>query len=170
MIKVKRYIELLQWHKGVEYFDYDLTVDWAIEMIRQGLETENVLIIASFSKPVDKYEIKPYVSAVLKDLKLNEKIGEFSIISNAYYYIHQILDNYYVRKNLGILCRIHLHHDLPTYTQPFYLLYHAWNDLESNGSNYYYQGANLENIDSILKKEANLFVEKFIKKPDYLED
>ena len=49
----EKYTELLPWHRGVEHFDYGPVIDWAIELIRNGQETENVLILASFSKPID---------------------------------------------------------------------------------------------------------------------
>lgn len=54
-----KYTELLLWHNGIENFDYAPAIDWAIELLKKGIETENVLIVASFSKPVEREEIKP---------------------------------------------------------------------------------------------------------------
>lgn len=164
MINYEKYTELLQWHLGVELFDYNPTIDWAINMIQKGVETENMLILASFSKPVDREEIKPYVSGVLKDLKLDEKIGEYSIVSNCYYHVQQIIDEYDKRKNLSSLYSIHLENNYPEYTNPFYLLYHGWSDLETEGFNYYYDGANLNNIESVVKLESQKFISKYIDK------
>jgi len=164
LINYEKYTELLQWHLGVELFDYNPTIDWAIHMMGKGIETDNMLILASFSKPVDREEIKPYVSGVLKDLELDEKIGEYSIVSNCYYHVQQIIDEYDKRKNLSFLYSIHLENNYPEYTSPFYLLYHGWSDLETEGYNYYYDGATLNNIETVVNLESQKFISKYIDK------
>jgi len=164
LIDYNKYTELLQWHIGVDLFDYDPVIEWSIHMLQKGIETENMLILASFSKPVDREEIKPYVSGVLKDLKLEEKIGEYSIVSNCYYHVQQIIDEYAKRKNLSSLYNIHLENNYPEYTNPFYLLYHGWSDLETEGFNYYYDGATLDNIENVVKLESQKFIYKYIDK------
>ena len=63
----QKYTELLQWQKAIEHFDYNPAVDWAIELIRNGVTSENELIVASFSKPVDREEIRPYIAGALKE-------------------------------------------------------------------------------------------------------
>ncbi|NQY07006.1 MAG: hypothetical protein HRT68_12680 [Flavobacteriaceae bacterium] len=44
----------------------------------------------------------------------------------------------------------------------FYLLYHGWWELEDIGANYYYDGADMNNIESILKLEAKIWIDKYI--------
>lgn len=166
MIDYDKYTELLQWHIGVELFDYNPVIDWSIHMLQKGIETENMLILASFSRPVEREEIKPYVSGVLKDLKLEEKVGEYSIVSHCYYHVQQIIDEYEKRKNLSSLYSIHLENDYPEYTTPFFLLYHGWSDLETEGFNYYYDGATLKNIESVVKLESQKFISKYIDKDE----
>lgn len=166
MIDYDKYTELLQWHNGVELFDYNPVIEWSIQMLQKGIETENMLILASFSKPVEREEIKPYVSGVLKDLKLEEKVGEYSIVSNCYYHVQQIIDEYQKRKNLSSLYNIHLENNYPEYTTPFYLLYHGWSDLETEGFNYYYDGATLKNIESVVNFESQKFISKYIDKDE----
>ena len=48
--------KLIQSHKAIDCFDYDLAVDWAVNLIKQEKETDNVLMLASFSKLVDRLE------------------------------------------------------------------------------------------------------------------
>ena len=163
----EKYTELLQCHLGVELFDYNPTIDWAMYMIQKGIETENILILASFSKPVDREEIKPYVSGVLKDLKLEEKIGEYSLVSNCYYHVQQIIQEYEKRKNLSSLYNIHLESNYPEFTSPFYLLYHSWADLETEGFNYYYEGVTLDNIETVINLESQKFIAKYIDKNEF---
>ena len=166
MVDYDKYTELLQWHKGVELFDYNPVIEWSIHMLQKGIETENMLILASFSKPVEREEIKPYVSGVLKDLKLEEKVGEYSIVSNCYYHVQQIIGEHEKRKNLSSLYNIHLENNYPEYTTPFFLLYHGWSDLETEGFNYYYDGATLKNIESVVNLESQKFISKYINKDE----
>jgi len=166
LINFDKYTELLQWHAGVKLFDYNPCIDWAIHMMQKGINNENMRIIASFSMPVDREEIKPYVSGVLSDLKLEEKLGEYSIINECHYHIQQIIDEYKIRKNLSSLYELHLDNNHSEYTSPFYLLYHGWSDLETAGYNYYYDGATLNNISTIVKLEAQIFIAKHVHKND----
>lgn len=143
-------------------------------MIQRGIETENMLILASFSKPIDRIEIKSYVSEVLKELHLEEKVGEYSVVSNAYFHANMIVDNYEVRKNLTSLFNLCLENDYSKYLMPFYLLYHGWWSLEEDGFNYYYEGADFNNIEEIVKIESKLLISKHIDKDvvetKFLED
>lgn|GEM_PF-621726 len=164
MINFDKYTELLQWHNGVELFNYNIVVDWALEMVQRGVETENMLILASFSKPVDRIEIKPYVTGVLEELNLEEKIGEYSVLSNAYFHAQMIVGNYEVRKNLTALFILCLENNYSKYLMPFYLLHHSWWSLEEDGINYYYEGANISNIEEILRLESKLLIVKYIDK------
>ncbi|MDG1432521.1 MAG: hypothetical protein P8Q41_00845 [Saprospiraceae bacterium] len=162
MIDHEKYTEILQWHNGIQYFDYNPAIDWAIELIRNGKESENILIVASFSKPVDREEIKPYITGALKELNLNEKYGDYSIIANAHYHLEQILNDYEIRKNLSKLYVICLNADMDNRLMPFYLLYHGWGDLEEIGENYYFDGADLENIEEVIKEQARIWIDKYI--------
>jgi len=158
----EKYTELLQWHKGVEHFDYGPVIDWAIELIRDGQETENILILASFSKPIDSDEIRPYVTGALKELNLKEKYGEFSMFAQAHYSVEQILANAEVRKHLSELYQVSLNSNIEPDLTPFSMLYHAWSSLEADGYNYYYEGVTLENIRETLIQEAENWKEEYV--------
>lgn len=158
----EKYIEIFQWHNGIEYFDYIPAIDWAIELIRKGIETENVLIVASFSKPVDRDEIKPFITGALKEINLTEKYGEYFIIANAHYYLEQILNDSEIRKNLSKLYEICLNADMDSRLMPFYLLYHGWGELEEIGANYYFEGADLDNIEGVIKEQAQIWIDKYV--------
>lgn len=162
MIDHEKYTELLQWHNAIEYFDYNPAIDWAIELIRKGIETENVLIVASFSKPVDREEIKAYISGALKELNLEEKYGEYSIISNAHYHLEQILNDNEIRKNLSHLYEICLNANTDSRLMPFYLLYHGWDELDEFGDSYYFEGADVDNIEAVIKEQAQIWIDKYI--------
>lgn len=162
MFNHKKYTEILQWHNGIEYFDYDLAIDWAVELIQNGIESENVLIVASFSKPVDREEIKPYISGALQELNLTEKYGNYSITANAHYHLDQILNDYKIRENLNELHRLCLSAGYKKGLMPFYLLHHGWCELEEIGVNYCFEGADLDNIEIVIKKQAQIWIDKYI--------
>lgn len=154
--------KLIQSHKAVDHFDYELAVNWALDLIKQGRETDNVLMLASFSKPIDRFEIRHYVTAVLHDFKLQELEGYEAAISKAHYHLAEILNENSIRKNLHSLYQLCLENDYEFGLMNFYLLYHGWHELEDIGVNYYYDGAELGNIEEALKKEAGLWIEKYI--------
>jgi len=159
---IKKYTEILQWHNALEDFDYNPSIDWALELIKNGEESENLLIIASFSKPVDKVEIKPYISQALRELKLNEKYFEYSILANAHYHLEQILNDCDIRDNLCKLSKICLNNNMDNRLKTFYLLYHGWLELEEFGTNHYFESMHSYNIEEVVKTEASIWIDKYI--------
>lgn len=145
----------VQAHKCDGHFNYNLVVDWAIEQLEQGMETPNMLMLASFGSPFEIREISPYIAAALKDLGLQEIDGDDAVNAIIRYYATEILLNHSLRSNLQHLHKLALEYDQEFGLVPFYCLYYAWNDLEQEGYNFYYDGATLENIESILQKEAS---------------
>ena len=159
--------ELIQYHNGIEKFNYNLAVDWAIDLIQNGLETDNVYMLASFTKPVEAVEIKPYVSAVLNDLNLEEKEGDKATYAYIHYHLRKILSDDSIRGNLGKIYQIFLDENCFDIDNeygliPFYKLYHGWCELEEIGVNYYFEGANLDNIEEVIKEQAKIWIDKNI--------
>ena len=79
-----------------------------------------------------------------------------------HYYLDQILNDYEIRKKLTKIYNICLDADMDSRLIPFYLLYHAWGDLEYNGENYYFEGADLSNIEGVLKEQAQIWIDKYV--------
>ncbi len=145
----------IQSHKSDTHFDYNIVVEWAIGQLELGADTPNMLMLASFGPPFEVREISPYIAAALKDLGLQEKDGDDAVKAVIRYYLNEVVLDHAVRKNLRHLFELHLEYDSGFDLMPFYLLYHAWYDLESGMAyNHYYNIASLENIESILKQEA----------------
>lgn len=162
MTEKNEIVRLIQNHKALEPFDYKLAVEWAIELIREGKETDNVLMLASFSEPIEKYEISPYVKAVLNECGLEELECDDVVIAQTHFLLTKILRDEAIRENLKSLSQVCLNNDYDKRVMDFYLLYHGWWELEDIGANYYYEGANLNNIESILKLEAKTWIDKYI--------
>jgi hypothetical protein len=155
-------LRLIQSHKELEHFDYSKAVDWAIDLIRKGKETDNVLMLASFSKPIDRFEISPYVTNVLQDLGLEELDYKSAVIAETHYHLNEILNDREIRKNLQYLYQLCIDNDYESGLMNFYLIYHGWDELEEIGVNYYFEGADLNNIEEELKKEATKWIDKYI--------
>ena len=155
-------IRLISSYKQNQYFDYNLAVDWAVQLIDSGIESESVYMLASFTKPVDSGEIAPYISAVLRELNISEKTGDEGILSKLSYYLSEIVCGRKTRMNLADVYRIALDRDCAFELEPFYMLYYAWDELDEIGANYYYEGATKENIESILKKEAKKWMDQHL--------
>lgn len=155
-------IRLIQSHKELEHFDYSKAVDWAIDLIRQGKETDNVLMLASFSEPIDRFEIRPYVTNVLNDFGLEELDYKNAVIAETHYHLNEILNDRQIRKNLQSLYQLCVDNDYESGLMNFYLIYHGWDELEEIGVNYYFEGADLDNIEEVLKKEARKWIDKYV--------
>lgn len=155
-------LRLIQSHKELDHFDYSKAVDWAIDLILQGNETDNVLMLASFSKPIDRLEIRTYVTNVLNDFGLEELDYKSAVSAGTHYHLMEILNDREIRKNLQSLYQLCTDNDYKPELMNFYLLYHGWNELEEIGVNYYFMGADIHNIEEVLKMEARKWINKFI--------
>jgi hypothetical protein len=162
MTNDKHIVRLIQSHKEIVHFDYSKVVDWAIDLIRKGKETDNILMLASFSEPIDRFEIRQYVTNVLKDFGLEELDYKSAVIANAHYHLNEILNDREIRKNLRALYKLYLDNEYESGLTNFYLIYHGWEELEEIGVNYYFDGADLDNIEEILKKEAQKWIDKYV--------
>lgn len=156
------YTNHLQWHRAIPAFDYDDVIDWAMGQMEKGVESENIMILASFSKPVSSYDIQPYVYEALQELGLEEKYADYSVKANVQYHLEQILHDYNIRKNLSAVYNLFSFDQDEYNLYPFYLLYHAWNQLDEIHENYYVEHATLDNIESILKYESQIWLDAHI--------
>jgi len=159
-------LRLIQSHKELEHFDYSKAVDWAIELIQQGKETDNVLILASFSEPIDRFEISPYVTSVLNDFGLEELDYRSAVIAEIHYRLNEILNDRQIRKNLQSLYQLCVDNDYELGLMNFYLIYHGWDELEEIGVNYYFEGGDLDNIEEVLKNEARKWIQTYVHRKD----
>lgn len=145
---------LIQAHNSINPFNHNLAVVWALSLMREGNEMPSIFMLASFAEPIDALEIRPYINVALNDLNLKEIEGEEAIFIVIRYYISEILLDNNLRKNLNELYNLCNQYNHDYGLTPFYLLYYAWYDLEYGYDNHYYDGATLDNIESIVKKEA----------------
>jgi len=152
---------LVQCHKATWHFDYAIAVQWARDIKLQGVETTNVDRLASFDGPVNSQSLRFIVSAALRELGLSEKTGSGASLTRASYHMKQILTNNSLRYHLKELMNLAVETDLEYDLTPFFQLHYAWEELEDLGFNYYYEGADLDNIEQIVKEQAHKWIDKY---------
>jgi len=139
-----------------------MAIQWAKELKDKGVGTRNIISLASIDKPLDGHATRFLVSSALKELGLHEKNGNDAIISRACFHMQQILADNALRKNLKDLMYLAVETDLNYSLTTFFQLHYAWEELEELGFNYYYDGANLDNIEQITKEQAHKWIDKYI--------
>lgn len=162
MTNTQGFSSLIQCHNAISNFDYELAVHWAKDLKEKGVGTRNIISLASMEKPINGHATRFLVSSALKELGLAEKNGNEAIISRAYFHMQQIIADISLRKNLKDLMNLAVETDLNYSLTSFFQLHYAWEELEELGFNYYYDGADLNNIEQVVKNQAHNWIEKYI--------
>lgn len=137
-------------------------VDWAIEMIENGFETENLFILAGLTPPYNLFHIDKLLDKVLIELCIRKPDRDTAINGYAYYLISEALHG-----NLGYETILQQLKDLYVtldYYNPlycFYLLYFAYSDLKVQTEQYYWKGADRNNINFIVESEFKKWMSAF---------
>lgn len=135
-------------------------IDWAIEMIEAGYESDNLYMLAGETKPYNQFQLQELTKKILEDFGFNYTNRDTAITNYIYYLITNSIDypeTYY--KTLRELKNICLNMDMDAAYMDFYLLYHAKEDLIENEFQCYWGDANRENIDQIIKDNFKEWVE-----------
>ncbi|MEP1306394.1 MAG: hypothetical protein ABJK11_08960 [Balneola sp.] len=136
--------------------------NWAVEMLKAGFETDHLASLVLLEKPIDQFEIKHLVDVILKELDLDYKDNTKVLYEYSSYFIKKYLNKEIPSfKLLHEIKKLYLFLDYDYNLSPFYLLYHAKIDLDSNGYQHYYDGANSENIDSKIFDECLDWLENY---------
>lgn len=132
-------------------------VDWAIEMMEAGYEADSLYQLAGTLKPYNQFELQALTTLVLKDLQLDYSDKKKVLKNYVYFLVTSNLntpENYY--KVLREFRDIYYELDMDSEFQDLALLYWAKDDLLYSDYQHYWEGANRENIDSIIKKQFAL--------------
>lgn len=132
--------------------DIDKTwTDWAIDMLRNRHDTENLTILAGESPPYNQFELQKLTDKVLTELNLDYSDKDQTIKNYVSYLLDRVLKNQL--DNLPVLHKlkdIYIELDMENYLLQFYLLYFAKVDLLDSEVQYYIAGADRNNIDKII--------------------
>ncbi|RYZ27993.1 MAG: hypothetical protein EOO10_11010 [Chitinophagaceae bacterium] len=140
-------------------------IDWALEMIEAGYESENLYMLAGETKPYNQFALQELTNKVLKDLNLEYSDKDAVIRDYVYYLISSSVDRpetYY--KTLRELKNICIELDMDSQYMDFYLLYFAKDDLLVDEVQWYWDGATRENIDQIISERFKNWLNEFEQK------
>ncbi len=136
-------------------------IQWAVEMVQLGYKSDNLIMLASFEKSSNFYEIESYLTKAFDELNLNSKKGKEAFINYSFYYVLKISEKKNVKENLTELYKYCQKWDYEETIYDFYLLYWAWSDFEYFEYSSYWHEANKENIESIVVEKANEWISKY---------
>ena len=153
----KRHIlRFVQSHKGLDDFDYSIAVYWAKTLISKCSESSNVQMLASFTLPINPFEIRPYLTSVLNEMGLQEFDGREATISAIYFHVVEIINKESitsVREHLRSLNKLCMDNGYDSELFNFYVLNHEWEELEQMGDSFY-GGESNSSLMIELKEEA----------------
>lgn len=126
-------------------------VDWAVDMLMAGFETEHLAILAGESKPFNQFQLRSLIDKVLDELHLDYSDRDLVIKNYTCYLIDRVLSKKLEIFNaLNILKDICIELDNDESLFDFYLFYFAKEDLLYSDNQWYLDGATKENIDSVI--------------------
>ncbi len=134
-------------------------VDWAIGMLERSVESRSLLLLAGLTPPLNHFEI-----CALRDRALEEiRPPELSVADPVMAYVAEIVapamwDPGALRDVFERVTRLAIELGYPDDLQPFYNLHYAAEDLLHEDVQRYWPAANRENIDRIMRQEAERFV------------
>ncbi len=137
-------------------------IDWALEMMEAGFESEHLVILAGLSPHLNRFEFDDIVNKALKELSLDTMTNDEMIYGYVYYLIDQVLTYKTSTKvALGIIRDLCRDRDYDKELFDFYLLAYAKEDLDEAGVQFYWQGTDNNNIDAIINDKFQDWKNKY---------
>nr|WP_294939333.1 hypothetical protein [uncultured Flavobacterium sp.] len=148
----------IQCFNSLKNFNTDLIEEWTTALLNSGYESEAGFMLASFSKPIEFYEVEPYLKKILRELGLKKKDESEAEESFIRYHINQIANSRNIRESLSTVADWYYSSDLEL--SDFYFLNLGWEDLDVFGCSYYYQNVDLSTIEQVVIGKAALWLKK----------
>lgn len=136
-------------------------VEWALEMMQAGYESDNIYILAGITKPYNQFELQELTDKVIADLNLETSDKSLTIRNYVYYILSTTINE--PSKYLSTLREVKdicIDLDMEKEYMDFYLLYFAKDDLNDSGNQWYWDGADRNNIDEIIKDKFQEYIDK----------
>ncbi|WP_131537755.1 hypothetical protein [Pedobacter nototheniae] len=132
--------------------DFDKNwINWAIEMLINGFDTEHLVILAGMSEPFDYFEMQALTTKVLNELGLDYS----NKLKSGYDYISYLINLCFENKIKPIaalreIMDLYLELSHESSIQHFYFLYYAKVDLIEDEVQWYIDGVDRSNIDETI--------------------
>jgi len=136
-------------------------VEWALEMMEAGYESDNLYILAGISKPYNQFELQELTDKVIADLNLDTGDKSLTIRNYVYYILSTTINE--PSKYISILKEVKdicIGLDMEKEYMDFYLLYFAKDDLNESENQWYWEGADRSNIDELIKEKFQEYIDR----------
>jgi hypothetical protein len=127
-------------------------------MLEQGYDGHYLAILAGMSPPFNHFEIADIRDHSLRELGLSDFDGSAAIITYVAEQLRLLLNGADLVSKLDVIKDICIARDYQKDLYDFYLLYFAYTDLQESDLQWYWEGANRENIVSIVHERAEAFL------------
>lgn len=137
-------------------------IDWAIEMIEAGYASINLYGLAGATRPYNQFELQDLTTKIFKDLGLDYSDKTKVLKNYIYFLITSNLDKPETYLTILRQCTdIYYDLNMNSEYQDLALLYWAKGDLLHADYQHYWDGANKENINAIIKEQFELLKRRF---------
>ncbi len=153
MYKVKSTYKVLA-DKVLEQGSREEWIDWALEMVMAGFESEHLIILAGLTLDTNRFEFDDIVNRALKELSLDKATKDEIVYAYVYYLVSEAIEgNISKRKVLRELRDLCQNRDYDEELFKFYLLYYALDELENLGVQSYWNNGDNNDIDIEIDNE-----------------
>ena len=129
--------------------------------LEAGYESDNLYILAGFTKPYNQFELQELTDKVLADLNLTTSDKSLTIRNYVYYILSKTINepSKYLEtlKEVKDIC---IGLEMDKEYMDFYLLYFAKDDLNESENQWYWDGADRNNIDEIIKEKFKEYIDR----------
>ncbi|MEM7794349.1 MAG: hypothetical protein AAGE59_38020 [Cyanobacteria bacterium P01_F01_bin.86] len=126
-------------------------VDWAMDALCAGEDSPSLRILAGLTPPLYSLEVREYATRALKELGIKIPTGKDAISTCARVLMEEILANPDdMQDRLSILSELCIDTNYRKDIYDFYLLHWAFDDLQASEVQFYWDGANRDNIQEIV--------------------
>ncbi|MFL1895940.1 hypothetical protein ACJRPK_09575 [Aquimarina sp. 2-A2] len=152
--------EIIAW----KYLNQSVDEKWsarAVEMMLVGFDTEHLVELAGIEKPYNQFELKELTDKVFEELNLNFTNQDKVVIDYVTYLAKEVLnDKRDLLKTLREIKDLYIAFDYDSQIYDFYSLYFAKEDLNYDTVQWYWNGADRNNIDQICKDYLKEWINK----------
>jgi hypothetical protein len=135
-------------------------VQWAIGMLERGYDSKSLRVLAGLAAPLNHFEVAHLRERVLSEHQPSELALRDPVMAYVAELARRALEGKRsLRDVFEEVTGLAIELGYPRELQPFYNIHFAAEDLQHRGIQWYWSGATRENIVSLMREEAQRFVE-----------
>ncbi|MBB5034536.1 hypothetical protein [Prosthecobacter vanneervenii] len=134
-------------------------VEWALEALCQGYDSPSLRILAGLIPPFTTFEVRDYAMKALRELDISIPVGAAAISAYAKDLVLEIVvQPSLMQEPLRLLCDLCIAEDYQQDLYDFYLLRWAYDDLQQEPVQWYWNGADRSNIHQIILERCHAWL------------